>query len=318
MRHVNFDPESLPAKLKTEWDALQVRASDATDTIIDKWEASRKLTSKDFDSTVWRDIKKFLMDNVFHDKCAYCETNLDEARQDADAEHFRPKLAVNYKKKPEQGNRSYTKAKVTDVSQAPPEVIDHPGYFWLAYNWKNLLPACRFCNSKDGKKNQFPVAQDKFVFLVRMTDAEAAKLRCPSHESKKWPGIRYLDFEDLDEREERYLLHPYWDNDPAKHIGFDERGQIFTRMVNGKKSPAGKHSVSAYDLWSSGLNIARQKEQERVNSVFQAAATYFKMAQGKSIADAKKAAWKEKKIVEVKSGETAYSLAALDYLDLTA
>ena len=46
MRHVNFDPEVLPADLKTEWDALQVRASDATDAIVDKWEANRHLESE--------------------------------------------------------------------------------------------------------------------------------------------------------------------------------------------------------------------------------------------------------------------------------
>lgn len=317
MRHVNFDPEALPADLKTEWDALQVRASDATDAIIDKWEANRHLESKDFKTTVWRDIKKFLIDNVFHHKCAYCETNLVEARQDADAEHFRPKLAVNYKEKPEQDNRKYINANVTDVSQNPPEVIDHPGYFWLAYNWKNLLPACRFCNSNDGKKNQFPVAQNKFVFLVRMTDAEAANLLSPARESKMWPGIRYLDFQDIEAKEERYLLHPYWDADPSKHIRFDQFGKILARQIDGKDSPVGIHSISAYDLWNSGLDTARQKEQERVESIFKTAIAYFKNLQGKSIAEANEKAWHESKIVQVKKGETAYSLAALDYLDLT-
>jgi len=316
MRHVNFDPATLPANLKAEWDALQVRASNATDTIIDKWEANRSLTSSDFDSTVWRDIKQFLMDNVFYHKCAYCETNLVEARQDADAEHFRPKLAVNYKEKPEQDNRKYVKARVTDVSQNPPEEIDHPGYFWLAYNWKNLLPACRFCNSKDGKKNQFPVARDKFVFLVRMTDADVDNLIFPPHDSKKWPGIRYLDFEDVDALEERYLLHPYWDVDPSKHIGFDEFGHVFPREIDNEESPVGVHSISAYDLWNSGLDTARQKEQERVDNIFKTAIAYFKNLKGKSIAEAKEEAWNENKIAQVKAGETAYSLAALDYLNL--
>lgn len=318
MIHINFDPQTLPANLKVDWDALQVRAIKATDNIIEKWERDRHLTSNDFDSTVWRDIKQFLMDNVFHHKCAYCETSLTEARQDADAEHFRPKLAVNYKEKPEQSNRKYIPAKVVDVSQNPPEEIDHPGYFWLAYNWKNLLPACRYCNSKDGKKNQFPVAQSKFVFLVRMTDTEAANLISPPRESKKWPGIRYLDFDDIDKLEERYLLHPYWDVNPSKHIGFDEYGKVFAREVNGQESPVGVNSISTYDLWNAGLDTARQKEQERVNSIFRTAIAYFKTLKGKSFAEAKQDAWHEDKIVQVKSGETAYSRAALDYLDLSA
>ncbi len=42
--------------------------------------------------------------------------------------------------------------------------IRHPGYYWLAYDWRNLLPACVKCNQpavisgrKVGKHNRFPV-----------------------------------------------------------------------------------------------------------------------------------------------------------------
>jgi hypothetical protein len=31
--------------------------------------------------------------------------------------------------------------------------VEHPGYFWLAYHWKNLLPSCAFCNAHLGKKS---------------------------------------------------------------------------------------------------------------------------------------------------------------------
>jgi len=316
MIHVPFDPETLPAKLKAEWKLLQDRAKIATDAIIEKWEAGRNITSDDFDTTVWRDIKQFLMDHVFHKKCAYCETNLAEARQDADAEHFRPKGGVNFKKKPEPGNRKYTRAIVADVSQKPAEEIAHPGYFWLAYNWKNLLPACRYCNSKDGKKNQFPVAQEKYAFLVPMTKDEAAKLTGLVRESKRWPGNYYLDFDDLDRFEERYLLHPYWEENPEKHIGFDEFGRIYVKEIDGKPSPLGKHSISAYDLWNTDLDKARQKEQERVNNLFDSSFVYWNNVKGLSIADSREKTWKEEKIVEVKKGETAYSRAALDRLKL--
>ncbi len=41
----------------------------------------------------------------------------------------------------------------------------HPGYYWLAYDWRNLLPTCWKCNTwhedktgeKVGKGNRFPV-----------------------------------------------------------------------------------------------------------------------------------------------------------------
>lgn len=55
---------------------------------------------------------------LFHDKCAYCE---DEVGDDMDVEHFRPKGGVT-------------------------EDPSHPGYWWLAHSWENLLPSCTPCN----------------------------------------------------------------------------------------------------------------------------------------------------------------------------
>lgn len=55
---------------------------------------------------------------LFHGKCAYCE---DEVGDDMDVEHFRPKGGVT-------GDPG------------------HPGYWWLAHTWENLLPSCTPCN----------------------------------------------------------------------------------------------------------------------------------------------------------------------------
>ncbi len=57
---------------------------------------------------------------LFHDKCAYCEGRY-AAVQPMDVEHYRPKGAVY-------GEKS------------------HPGYWWLAADWNNLLPSCIDCN----------------------------------------------------------------------------------------------------------------------------------------------------------------------------
>jgi hypothetical protein len=44
--------------------------------------------------------------------------------------------------------------------------FEHPGYYWLAYEWTNLLPSCYDCNSfrrhgtmkaGPGKNERFPV-----------------------------------------------------------------------------------------------------------------------------------------------------------------
>jgi len=83
----------------------------------------------------------------FFKKCAYCESII--ANQFPDMEHYRPKKRV----------KNFDR------------IIDHPGYYWLAYDWKNLLPSCQICNrrklwrresgeSATGKANLFPLKDE--------------------------------------------------------------------------------------------------------------------------------------------------------------
>lgn len=82
---------------------------------------------------------------LFSNKCAYCEGDL-LAQSSVEVEHFRPK----------QGVRDEANRPVLLASRKP-----HPGYWWLAYDYKNLLPACSMCNNYSlqhgGKGNRFPV-----------------------------------------------------------------------------------------------------------------------------------------------------------------
>lgn len=112
-----------------------------------------------------------------HDKCAYCECKL--TRMDGDVEHFRPKAAVQQER------------------EEPPQT---PGYYWLAYEWSNLLVTCQHCNqvrsrksSRRGKGNLFPLADP------------ALRARGPA--------------EDLG-REQPLLINPAAE-DPAPHLGFE-------------------------------------------------------------------------------------------------
>ena len=61
-----------------------------------------------------------VLEKLFEQKCAYCETKIG-VNADWDVEHYRPKGRVT-------------------------ENTAHPGYYWLAYDWDNLLPSCAFCN----------------------------------------------------------------------------------------------------------------------------------------------------------------------------
>jgi uncharacterized protein (TIGR02646 family) len=69
-----------------------------------------------------------------HSKCAFCESFFMHVGY-GDVEHFRPK--AGYK-------------------QVDTDPLEKPGYYWLAYAWKNLFYSCQLCNQQF-KKNLFPL-----------------------------------------------------------------------------------------------------------------------------------------------------------------
>jgi uncharacterized protein (TIGR02646 family) len=136
MRQATFDPAGLLPAAQKRFKRLAKRASDATDAMYDVHRSGGR-PDPDNGQAIWRDIKEFLLDEVFGRKCAYCEGNTD-AHAPQHAEHWRPKNAVS-------------------------EEPGHPGYWWLSLDWDNLVPACNNCNSGRGKVAQFPIA-GSYVF----------------------------------------------------------------------------------------------------------------------------------------------------------
>ena len=77
-------------------------------------------------------VKQVLL-SAQHRKCCYCEGKIGAG----EVEHYRPKGAV---KQSVASNKEY------------------PGYYWLAYDWNNLLLSCRDCNQNKGIL--FPLEND--------------------------------------------------------------------------------------------------------------------------------------------------------------
>ncbi|MDB5580830.1 MAG: hypothetical protein JWR80_6006 [Bradyrhizobium sp.] len=73
-----------------------------------------------------------------HSKCCYCEVEIEHPYMLRHVEHWRPKGAVR---------------------QAAGDTDLTPGYYWLAYDWSNLLLACGVCNSGN-KGTSFPLDDD--------------------------------------------------------------------------------------------------------------------------------------------------------------
>lgn len=91
--------------------------------------------SFDFDTAIYAHpaVKECLI-AAQHGKCAFCEAKIGHISY-GDIEHFRPKGGVR------------------QTSSSP---LKTPGYYWLAYEWTNLLLSCQLCNQRF-KANHFPL-----------------------------------------------------------------------------------------------------------------------------------------------------------------
>jgi hypothetical protein len=131
-----------PLTSDQRWARWQKDCQKATGDLHSAAETGQDL---EFNGNLYKRLKTELFgkDSPFYGKCVYCECYIGDF-QHGDVEHFRPKAAV------------------TDEVDQP--VLGHPGYYWLAYDWQNLLPACEICNQpskigdrKIGKHCRFPV-----------------------------------------------------------------------------------------------------------------------------------------------------------------
>jgi hypothetical protein len=116
-------------------DILLTKGKEATGLLIQRYEqGERHFHGKDFNSSIYghEEVKQTLREVQLH-KCAFCESIISHISY-GDVEHFRPKAGW-----------------VQDD-----ETIQKPGYYWLAYDWDNLLFCCELCNQRY-KKNYFPL-----------------------------------------------------------------------------------------------------------------------------------------------------------------
>jgi len=160
----------------------------------------------------WFDFKVYKSNDVkdalyalFHGKCAWCESRLGSITP-GDVCQYRPKGSV---------------------AESPA----HPGYWWLASEWENLLLSCPDCNRTrrhegvaSGKANRFPLED----------------------ETK-----RAFDIGE-EVREKPLLLNPTIDN-PADHLAYDWEGQVFSDTLRGKMT------ITTLGLNRSSLIVARKR-----------------------------------------------------------
>jgi uncharacterized protein (TIGR02646 family) len=175
-------------------------------------------------SRIWGSLKKDFRE-ISYQKCWYCESLIDVERGEMD--HFRPKAGIT-------------------------GVPDHPGYWWLAFEWRNFRFSCSTCNSgnpdpekrgredaKGGKGNHFPLLHG---------EAQRIKVECTY--DRHW-------------REQPKLLDPTNPNDPG----------LLTFGLDGKPRPSRNNKID-YERAQESIRIYQldhgAKNRRRRNDIYYA------------------------------------------------
>jgi uncharacterized protein (TIGR02646 family) len=218
MIHVDYhEPDESP---ENQWyKDWKTKAENETARAIEAIKQKKSPDPYEFDAKIWTSVKRYLL-KVFNGKCAYCESKIEHISS-GDVEHYRPKKKVA-------GDKT------------------HQGYYWLAYNLRNLFPSCEKCNRAGGKMNQFPV--ERHIRVYSPTDDPT--------------------------QEVALLLNPYEDQ-PQKHLEFvlppdfaDERLVLGTICGLDEK---GKASIRVFKLDRDPLNERRRTAQINIRSRLQMA-----------------------------------------------
>lgn len=171
----------------------------------------RDFKSLDFDKSIYghKNVKDSLI-GIQGYKCCFCESKIGHI-DDGDVEHFRPKAGW-----------------VQDE-----ESINKPGYYWLAYDWDNLLLSCGKCNQRF-KRNYFPLSTE----------------------------IRALSHNDSVDDEEPIFIHPGNEN-AEMFITFNEE---IPKEVDG--NVRGQQTIKKLQLDRDGLNEQRKSKLDMVRDIY--------------------------------------------------
>jgi uncharacterized protein (TIGR02646 family) len=192
---------------------LQTKGATAIQQLQDRYnKGERNFSAEDFKSNIYghADVKTALIDS-HHRKCCYCEAAFTHAAH-GDVEHFRPKAGW--------------------VQDSEP--LNKPGYYWLAYDWDNLLFSCQICN-QTYKRNHFPLLD--------------ATTRANSHQ-QAIAG------------EQPLLIHPANEN-PEEFISFREEIPV---AVNG--NARGEGTIKKLGLDRESLNEKRRTVLAEVSFIY--------------------------------------------------
>ncbi len=167
------------------------------------------------------------LESYHHNKCVYCETDVS-AGASFRVDHYRPKRYIK------------------DV-----DPLKHYGYYWLAYEWTNLLQSCEACNR--AKSNQFPLWDEstRVPHLTKPPDYTIAQYR-PIKTDPLMLEKRLLLHPELDEIEEYFIFNADGLMLPVKAINKSEEQLIREKIA--------KETIRICDLNRGNLIRKRKKK----------------------------------------------------------
>jgi len=165
-------------------------------------------------------VKKAL-NTIYNGKCAFCDHK--PIGSPAQVEHYRPKNGVKGE--------------------------THTGYYWLAYEWSNLLLACGNCNASKG--TNFSIIND------------ANRVNTPSiMQNGSINEVDNFIKNSLLSSETPLLINPEID-DPSKHLAYAPSGEVFHLSPRGEESKV-KYNLNRDELF---INGRLQKRNEIENKL---------------------------------------------------
>lgn len=149
---------------------------------------------------------------LYYKKCAYCEQKY-LSTSDTWVEHYRPKAKEHY--------------------------------YWLAYEWSNLLPTCTKCNRK--KRTQFPLlSEENRVKAPLLNNHRLDKEKCKADSSELL-------------NESALVLHPEID-EPEMFLSFKiDENKEGVEICEKDNSNKGKKTIEVCDLNRVDLKLKRQE-----------------------------------------------------------
>ena len=181
-----------------------------------------------FDGRIYNNAVKQELKELYYNKCAYCESIMSD--DTFTIEHYRPK----------KGSFSY---------------------YWLGYEWSNLLPVCYKCNNAKGDK--FPVEVPSRGFLNSAIKCRVKTPKLLPNEDLDIDAMKANHPYLLDEKP--YLLHPEID-EPKEFLRINRNGELTFKIeqeVNEFYYKRANYTISLTNLNRDSLIVQRRKVMER-------------------------------------------------------